>query len=95
MIVKTRKSELIEALLVYRQTALAAGRPWMAGWAGLTLAKLTATSQTEQDALLQHRIATYHDSASGDERTLAAELLSEFRSSLTDVELEALLDATK
>ena len=60
----------------------------------MKLAQLAASSHVTEDVILQNAIAVYHDNASEGGRSLAVELLREFRSTLRDDELEALLDAT-
>jgi hypothetical protein len=89
------KGMLIAALIRYRESSIAADRPAMAGFAGNALRELVDTSHVGEDILIQNAIAIYHNNTTGDEQIRAVELLRDFRSSLTDAELEALLDATK
>jgi hypothetical protein len=89
------ETDLIAALIQYRESTKASGRRKLSAWANRKLAEVAGTSHVNQDVLLQDSIAVYHNTANGDERIFAVELLREFRSTLRDDELEALLDATK
>ena len=91
---KMSKGFLIAALIRYRESAKAAGRYKLSEWANVKLAQVAASSHVTEDVILQNAIAVYHNNASDGERSLAVELLREFRSTLRDDELEALLDAT-
>jgi hypothetical protein len=92
---KLEQMILIAALIRYRESAKAAGRYKLSEWAHVKLAQVAAFSHVSEDALLQNAIAMYHNNSSDGRRDFAVELLREFRSTLRDDELEALLEATK
>jgi len=87
-------SDLISALIQYRESARAAARPALWGWASDKLSQLAALSQVSEDLRLQEAIAAFHNSNVAGASGLAEDLLREFRTMLTDPELEALIDAT-
>lgn len=84
-------NDLISALIQYRESTKAAGRYPLSEWAHVQLARIVAQGHVSEDLQLQDAIAAYH-SAGG--RDFAIQLLREFRSTLRDDELEALIDAT-
>jgi hypothetical protein len=87
-------SDLIAALIQYRESAKAAGRYRLSEWANLALARVAALSHVSEDLRLQDAITLFHNSSNAGARILAVDLLSGFRSTLRDDELEALIDAT-
>jgi len=88
------KGFLIAALIRYRELAKVAGRYKLSEWANVKLAQVAASSHVSEDVQLQNAIAVYHNYSSNGGRILAEELLRDFRSTLRDDELEALIDAT-
>jgi len=87
------ESDLIAALIQYQESARAAGRPAMWGWANDKLRQLAALSQVSEDLRLQEAIAEFRNSGFAP-AFVAEDMLREFRTMLSDRELEALVDAT-
>ena len=86
-------SDLISALTQYRESARAAARPALWGWAQMQLARVAALSHVSEDLRLQEAITVFRNS--GFVPVFVAEnMLREFRTMLSDHELEALVDAT-
>ena len=87
------KSDLISALIQYRESTKAAGRYPLSDWANVQLARIAAFSHVSEDLKLQDSIAAFHNSGVVPKQ-ITVNMLSEFRSTLRDDELERLTDAT-
>jgi hypothetical protein len=87
-------SDLISALIQYRESAKAAGRYALSGWADDKLRELgISATQEAEDLRLQEAIAVFRNS--GFVPAFVAEnILREFRTMLSDHELEHLIEAT-
>ena len=88
------RGHLLSALIRYREAAKVAGRYKLSEWANVKLAQVAASAHVSEDVQLQNAIAVYHNYSNDGKRSFAEELLREFRSTLRDDELEALIDAT-
>ena len=88
------KSDLISTLIQYREAAKVAGRYTLSYWANVALARVAALSHVSEDLRLQDAITAFHNSSNAGARILAVDLLTGFRCTLRDDELEALIDAT-
>ncbi|SRR6266404_1926013 len=87
-------SDLISALIQYRESARASVRPALSGWADEKLRELGSFCfQVGEDLRLQEAIAAFRNSGFAP-AFVAEDMLRQFRTMLSDRELEALIDAT-
>ncbi|HZV89562.1 MAG TPA: hypothetical protein VFF95_18585 [Candidatus Binatus sp.] len=87
------KTDLIAALIQYRESAKAAGRYKLSDWAHVQLARVATFSHVSEDLRLQDAVAAFHKSCVAPQ-SFTEDMLRGFRNTLRDDELEALLDAT-
>jgi hypothetical protein len=87
------KSDLISALIQFRAVAKTAGRKQAAKWVERRIAEVAALPGLSEDLALQDAIVEFHNSGAAP-KIFSEEMLRQFRTMLTDDELEALIDAT-
>src|SRR6266481_5168598 len=77
------KTDLIAALIQYRESSKAAGRYPLSEWAHVTLARVAAYCHVSEDLRLQEAIAAFHKSGAATVK-FGEDLLREFRTTLRD-----------
>jgi hypothetical protein len=86
------KSDLISALIQYRESAKAAGRCSLSEWAHVKLAQVAALSHVSEDVRVEEAVTAFHNSHVAP-KAFAVDMMREFRSLLRDDELESLVSA--
>jgi hypothetical protein len=88
------ETDVIAALIHYRESTKAAGRHNLSEWANKALVCMAMlASDVSEDLLIEEAISSFHRSGVAP-KALTDRLMREFRSTLRDDELEALIDAT-
>jgi hypothetical protein len=84
-------SDLIAALIQYRESTKAAGREALSEWANKALVCMAMlASNVSEDMRVEEAISAFHRSGVAP-KALTVRLMQEFRSTLRDDELEALI----
>jgi hypothetical protein len=89
------ETDLIAALIQYRESTKAAGRHKLSAWASKELVCMAMlTCDVSSDLLIHEAISAMYRS-DVEAPALAERIMRDFRSTLSDTELETLLEATK
>jgi hypothetical protein len=87
------ETDLIAALIQYRESTKAAGRHKLSAWANVELVRIAMlASDVSSDLLIEEAISAFHRSGVAHQK-ITTDMLRKFRSTLRDDELEALLAA--
>src|SRR6266403_6179345 len=87
------ETDLIAALIQYRESTKAAGRHELSAWANVQLVRMAMlASDVSSDLLMEEAISVFHRSGVAHQE-FTTDMLWKFRGTLRDYELEALLAA--